>query len=88
MQLISKSATYLVFQHAESARPCANCFRTEQVQHLFCGVSAAKQKTQGGLGHILRMPNDTLPKLFGEVKGLRPPGRPRSSFNYIALCDC
>jgi len=31
-----------------------------------------------------------LPKklLFGEVKGLRPPGRPRSSFNDVALCDC
>jgi len=31
-----------------------------------------------------------LPKklLFGEVKGLRPPGRPRSSFNDVALRDC
>ena len=26
--------------------------------------------------------------LFGEVKGLRPPGRPRSSFNDVALRDC
>jgi len=36
------------------------------------------------------MPNDRLPKklLFGEVKGLRPPGRPRSSFNDVALRDC
>ncbi len=36
------------------------------------------------------MPNDRLPKklLFGQVKGLRPPGRPRSSFNDVALHDC
>ena len=42
------------------------------------------------LGHVFRMPNDRLPKklLFGEVKGLRPPGRPRSSFNDVALRDC
>ncbi len=35
------------------------------------------------------MPNDRLPKklLFGEVTGLRPPGRPRSSFNDVALRD-
>ena len=35
-------------------------------------------------------PNDRLPKklLFGEVKGLRPPDRPRSSFNDVALRDC
>ena len=38
-------------------------------------------------------PNDRLPKklLFGEVKGLRPPDRPRSSFNdvhNVALRDC
>ncbi len=26
--------------------------------------------------------------LFGQVKGLRPPGRPRSSFNDVALQDC
>ena len=25
---------------------------------------------------------------FGQVKGLRPPGRPRSSFNDVALHDC
>ena len=36
------------------------------------------------------MPDDRLPKkrLFGEVKGLRPPGRPRSSFNDVTLRDC
>ena len=41
-------------------------------------------------GHLFRMPNDRLPKklLFGEVKGLRPPGRSRSSFNDDALRDC
>ena len=35
------------------------------------------------------MPDNRLPKklLFGEVKGLRPPGCPRSSFNDVALCD-
>ena len=26
--------------------------------------------------------------MFGEVKGLRPPGCPRSSFNDVALRDC
>jgi len=35
-------------------------------------------------------PDDRLPKklLFGQVKRLRPPGRPRSSFNDVALRDC
>jgi len=39
------------------------------------------------LGHVFRMPDDRLPEklLFGEVKGLRPPGRPRSSFNYVIV---
>ncbi len=34
--------------------------------------------------------NDRLPKklLFGQVEGLRPPGRPRFSFNDVALQDC
>ncbi len=38
---------------------------------------------------FFRMPNDRLPKklLFGEVKGLCPPGCPRSSFNDVALRD-
>ena len=26
--------------------------------------------------------------MFGEVKGLRPPGRPNSSFNDVTLRDC
>ena len=36
------------------------------------------------------MPNDRLPKklLFGQVKGLRPPGRPRSGFDDVVLHDC
>ncbi len=42
------------------------------------------------LGHVFRMPDNRLPKklLFGQVKGLRPPGRLRSSFNDVALRDC
>ena len=40
------------------------------------------------LGHVLRMPSDRLPKklLFGQVKGLRPPGRPRSIVSMMLLC--
>ena len=36
------------------------------------------------------MPNDRLPKklLFGQVKGLRPQGCPRSSFSDVAVHDC
>ena len=44
------------------------------------------------LGHVFSLPNNRLPKsfklLFGQIKGLRPPGRPRSSFNDVALHDC
>ena len=52
--------------------------------------SQLQSKRLRWLGHIFRMPNDTLPKklLFGEVKGLRPPGRPRSSFNGVVVYDC
>ncbi len=52
--------------------------------------SQLQGKRLGWLGHVFRMPNDRLPKklLFGEVKGLRPPGRPTSSFNDVALRDC
>ena len=37
-----------------------------------------------------RLLNDRLPEkvLFDEVKGLRPPGRPRSSLNDAAPSDC
>ena len=40
------------------------------------------------LGLVFRMPDDRLPKklLFGEVKGLRPPGCPRS-INNVMLHD-
>ena len=59
------------------------------MQHPVCGVSVARQKTQMAR-HVFRMPNDRLPKklLFDQVKGLRPPGRPRSSFYDVALYDC
>ena len=62
-----------------------------------CNTLSVKSQLQGKrpiwLGHVFRMPNNRLPKklLFGEVKappGLRPPGRPRSSFNDDALHDC
>ena len=59
-----------------------------------CNTLSVESQLQGKrlrwLGHIFRMPNDRLPKklLFGQVKGRRPPGRPRSSFNDVALQDC
>ncbi len=59
-----------------------------------CNTLSVESQLQGKrlrwLGHVFRMPNDRLPKklLFGQVKGLRPPGRPRSSFNDVALQDC
>ena len=59
-----------------------------------CNTLSVESQLQGKrlrwLGHVFKMPNDRLPKklLFGEVKGLRPPGRPRSSFNGVALRDC
>ena len=59
-----------------------------------CNTLSVEFQLQGKrlrwLGHVFRMPNDRLPKklLFGQVKGLRPPGRPRSSFNDVALHDC
>ena len=42
------------------------------------------------LGHILKMPNDRLPRmlLFGEVKGLRKPGRLGSTFADVVLRVC
>ncbi len=59
-----------------------------------CNTLSLESQLQGKrlrwLGHVFRMPNDRLPKklLFGQIKGLRPPGRPRSSFNDVALHDC
>jgi len=59
-----------------------------------CNTLSVESQLQGKrlrwLGHIFRMPNDRLPKklLFGQVKELRPPDRPRSSFNDVALHNC
>ena len=59
-----------------------------------CNTLSVESQLQGKrlrwLGHVFRMPSNRLPKklLFGEVKGLRPPGRPRSSFNDVALLRC
>ncbi len=59
-----------------------------------CNTLSVESQLQGKrlrwLGHVFRMPNDRLPKKlsFGQVKGLRPSGRPRSSFNDVALQDC
>ncbi len=58
--------------------------------HLLSVESQLQRKRLRWLGHVFRMPHDRLPKklLFGQVKGLRPPGRPRSSFNDVALHYC
>ena len=59
-----------------------------------CNTLFVESQLQGKrlrwLGHDLRMPNDRMPKklLLGQVKGLRPPGRPRSSFNDVTLRNC
>ena len=59
-----------------------------------CNTLSVESQLQGKrlrwLGHGFSMSNDSLPKklLFGQVKGLCPPGRPRSSFNDVALRDC
>ena len=50
-----------------------------------CDTLSLNSQLQGKrlrwLGHLFRMPNDRLPKklLYGEVKGVRPPSRSRSS---------
>ncbi len=51
---------------------------------------SCKAKDSGGSGHVVWMPNDRLFKmlLFGEVTGLRPSGRARSTFNDAALRKC
>ena len=40
-------------------------------------------------GHVCRMPNSRLPKvmMFGQVKGTKCRGRPRSIWNDVVLCD-
>ena len=52
--------------------------------------SQLQGKTLRWLGHVFRMPTNILPKklLFGEVKGLHPPGCPRSNFDDVALHHC
>ncbi len=52
--------------------------------------SQLQSKRLRWLGHIFRMSIHRLPNklLFGEAKGLRLSGRPRSSFNDVALRDC
>ncbi len=48
---------------------------------------SCKAKDSDGLGHVVRMPNSRLRKifLFGKVKGLCPSGRPRASSNDVVL---
>lgn len=52
-----------------------------------CNTLFVESQLQGKslrwLGHDLQMPNGRMPKklLFGQLKGLCPPGRPCSSFN-------
>ncbi len=59
-----------------------------------CNTLSVESQLQGKRlrwhGHVFRMPNNRLPKnlLFGEVKGLCPLGRPRSSFNNVTLREC
>ena len=59
-----------------------------------CNTPSVKSQLQGKrhrwLGHVFRMPNNRLPKklLFGEVTGLRPPGRPSSNFNDVTVTEC
>ena len=52
--------------------------------------SQLQSKRLRWLGHTLKMPNDRLPKklLFDQVKGSRPSGRARLSFNDVAPSDC
>ena len=58
-------------------------------EYTFSVESQLQSKRLRWLGHVFRMPTDRLPKklLFGEVKGVCPPGCPRSSV-YDALCEC
>ena len=59
-----------------------------------CNTLSLQSQLQGRrprwLGHVFRMPDDRLPQtlLFGEIRGLRPPGRPGYCFNEVALRDC
>ena len=86
-----------VFQMNCLRRICGISLRNQVLNVVIlnrCNTLSVESQLQGKrlrwLGHVFRMPNNRLPKklLFGEVKGLRPPGRPRSSFNDVALRDC
>ena len=84
-----------VFQMNCLQRICGISLR-DHVPHVDilnrCNTLSVESQLQGKrlrwLGHVFTMPNDRLPKklLFGQVKLLRPPGRPRSSFNDIYRC--
>ena len=86
-----------VFQMNCLRRICG-IFLRDHVPHVDilnrCNTLSVESQLQGKrlrwLGHVFRMPNDRLPKklLFDQVKGLRPRGRPRSSFNDVAMHDC
>ncbi len=75
------------------AFPCVNHVPNVDILDR-CNTPSVESQLQGKrlrwLGHVFRMPNERLPKklLFGRVKGPRPPGCPRSSFNDVALSDC
>ena len=58
--------------------------------NTFSVESQLQSKRIRWLGHMFRMPDDRLPKklLFGQVKGRRPLGGPRPSFNEVAVHDC
>ena len=58
--------------------------------NTFSVESQLQSKRLRWLGHMFRMHVERLPKklLFGQVKGRRPPGCPRSSFNDVAVRDC
>ena len=56
-----------------------------------CNTSSVESQLQSKrlrwLGHTFRMPHDRVPKklLFGQVNGSRPSGRPRLSYNDVAV---
>ena len=54
-----------------------------------CMGSQLRSKRLRWYGHVCRMLDNRLPKvmLFGQVKGLKPPGRPRKIWNDIVLSD-
>jgi len=67
-----------------------NTFSLSWRYNTFPVNSQLQSKRLRWLGRFFRMPNDRLLKklLVGEVRGLRPPGRPKSNFNDVVLRDC